>query len=81
MGSLKRRVVITGAGCVTSIGNDVPTTWQAQLEWAVVHDVYAGAGEANALERLAPFCTSAGQRAQLQQWLAERGAVRAARKD
>jgi hypothetical protein len=58
-----------------------PTTWQARLEWAVVHDVYAGAADADALERLAPSCTSAGQRTQLQWWLAERGAVRAAPRD
>jgi 3-oxoacyl-[acyl-carrier-protein] synthase II len=32
VGSAKRRVVITGAGCVTSVGNDVPTTWQALLD-------------------------------------------------
>ncbi len=32
MGSLKRRVVITGAGCVTSIGTDVASTWQALLD-------------------------------------------------
>ena len=32
MGSLKRRVVITGAGCVTSVGNDVASTWQALLD-------------------------------------------------
>ncbi len=32
MGSLKRRVVITGAGCVSSVGNDVATTWQALLD-------------------------------------------------
>ncbi len=32
MGSAKRRVVITGVGCVTSVGNDVPTSWQALLD-------------------------------------------------
>ncbi len=32
MGSAKRRVVLTGAGCVTPVGNDVPTTWQALLD-------------------------------------------------
>jgi 3-oxoacyl-[acyl-carrier-protein] synthase II len=32
MGSLKRRVVITGAGCVTSVGNDLASTWQALLD-------------------------------------------------
>ena len=32
MASLKRRVVITGAGCVSSVGNDVATTWQALLD-------------------------------------------------
>ena len=29
---MKRRVVITGAGCVTSVGNDVATSWQALLD-------------------------------------------------
>jgi 3-oxoacyl-[acyl-carrier-protein] synthase II len=29
--SAKRRVVITGAGCVTSVGNDLATTWAALL--------------------------------------------------
>ncbi|MBX7118220.1 MAG: beta-ketoacyl-ACP synthase II [Gemmatimonadaceae bacterium] len=29
---MKRRVVITGAGCVTSIGTDVASTWQALLD-------------------------------------------------
>lgn len=32
MGSSRRRVVLTGAGCVTSVGNDVATTWQALLD-------------------------------------------------
>ena len=32
MASLKRRVVITGAGCVSSVGSDVATTWQALLD-------------------------------------------------
>ncbi len=32
MASLKRRVVITGAGCVSSVGNDVATTWQSLLD-------------------------------------------------
>lgn len=27
----QRRVVVTGLGCVTPVGNDVPTTWQALL--------------------------------------------------
>jgi 3-oxoacyl-[acyl-carrier-protein] synthase II len=31
MGSQKRRVVITGAGVVTPVGNDVPSTWAALL--------------------------------------------------
>jgi 3-oxoacyl-[acyl-carrier-protein] synthase II len=31
MGSLKRRVVITGAGAVTPVGNDLPSTWEAIL--------------------------------------------------
>lgn len=26
---MRRRVVVTGLGCVTPVGNDVPTTWQA----------------------------------------------------
>jgi 3-oxoacyl-[acyl-carrier-protein] synthase II len=29
---MKRRVVITGMGCVTPVGNDVGTTWQALLD-------------------------------------------------
>ena len=29
---MKRRVVVTGIGCVTPIGNDVPTMWKAQQE-------------------------------------------------
>ena len=28
---MKRRVVVTGLGCVTPVGNDVPTTWEALL--------------------------------------------------
>jgi len=31
MPSPKRRVVITGAGCVTPVGNDLPSTWAALL--------------------------------------------------
>jgi 3-oxoacyl-[acyl-carrier-protein] synthase II len=31
MASPKRRVVITGAGCVTPVGNDLPSTWAALL--------------------------------------------------
>lgn len=29
---MKRRVVVTGAGALTPIGNDVPSMWKAQLE-------------------------------------------------
>ena len=29
---MKRRVVVTGIGCVTPIGNDVPSMWKAQQE-------------------------------------------------
>ncbi|MFO0979422.1 MAG: beta-ketoacyl-ACP synthase II [Planctomycetaceae bacterium] len=29
---MKRRVVVTGVGALTPIGNDVPTMWKAQLE-------------------------------------------------
>jgi len=29
---MRRRVVVTGLGCVTPVGNDVATTWQALLE-------------------------------------------------
>jgi len=29
---MKRRVVVTGLGLVTAVGNDVPTTWQSLLE-------------------------------------------------
>ena len=29
---MKRRVVVTGMGCVTPVGNDVPTTWANLLE-------------------------------------------------
>ena len=32
MGSSRRRVVITGAGCVTPVGNDLASTWQALLD-------------------------------------------------
>ncbi len=28
----RRRVVVTGLGCVTAVGNDVPSTWQALTE-------------------------------------------------
>ena len=28
---MKRRVVVTGLGCVTPVGNDVATTWEALL--------------------------------------------------
>lgn len=31
MASSKRRVVITGAGCVSPVGNDLPSTWAALL--------------------------------------------------
>src|SRR5262245_58434502 len=31
MASMKRRVVITGAGVISSVGNDLPTTWAALL--------------------------------------------------
>ncbi|MFM8727497.1 MAG: beta-ketoacyl synthase N-terminal-like domain-containing protein, partial [Planctomycetaceae bacterium] len=29
---MKRRVVVTGLGAVTPLGNDVPTMWQSQLQ-------------------------------------------------
>ncbi len=29
---MKRRVVVTGIGCLTPIGNDVDTMWKAQQE-------------------------------------------------
>ena len=29
---MKRRVVVTGMGCVTPLGNDVESMWQAQKE-------------------------------------------------
>src|SRR5262245_33502093 len=29
---MRRRVVVTGLGCVTPVGNDVATTWQALLD-------------------------------------------------
>ncbi len=29
---MKRRVVVTGLGLVTAVGNDVPTTWQSLLD-------------------------------------------------
>ncbi|MDH5235051.1 MAG: beta-ketoacyl-ACP synthase II [Gemmatimonadota bacterium] len=32
MGTSKRRVVVTGAGCVTAVGNDLASTWQALLD-------------------------------------------------
>ncbi len=32
MGALRRRVVITGAGCITPVGNDVASAWQALLD-------------------------------------------------
>jgi 3-oxoacyl-[acyl-carrier-protein] synthase II len=32
MAGLRRRVVLTGAGCLTSVGNDVASTWAALLE-------------------------------------------------
>ena len=31
---MKRRVVVTGLGCVTPVGNDVATTWRALLDGA-----------------------------------------------
>ncbi|MBM3314440.1 hypothetical protein FJY71_01165, partial [candidate division WOR-3 bacterium] len=30
-GTDRRRVVVTGLGCVTPVGNDVPTFWQSLL--------------------------------------------------
>jgi len=32
MAGLRRRVVLTGVGCLTSVGNDVASTWAALLE-------------------------------------------------
>ena len=29
---MKRRVVVTGIGCVTPVGNDIPTMWNALKE-------------------------------------------------
>ncbi len=29
---MRRRVVVTGLGCVTPVGNDVESTWQALLD-------------------------------------------------
>ena len=29
---MKRRVVVTGMGAITPVGNDVATTWQALLD-------------------------------------------------
>jgi len=29
---MKRRVVVTGMGAITPVGNDVATTWRAILE-------------------------------------------------
>ncbi|MEK7713703.1 MAG: beta-ketoacyl synthase N-terminal-like domain-containing protein, partial [Deltaproteobacteria bacterium] len=29
---MKRRVVVTGLGCVTPVGNDVGSSWQALLD-------------------------------------------------
>ena len=55
-----------------------PATWQARLERAVVHDLYVGSPRTGALEELAPLCETPAQRIQLQRWLAERAALRAA---
>ncbi len=52
-----------------------PATWRARIEWAVVHDVYAGAPRAGALEALQPLCETVEQRSQLQRWLAERDSI------
>jgi len=32
MAGLRRRVVLTGAGCLSSVGNDVASTWAALLD-------------------------------------------------
>ncbi len=48
-----------------------PGTWQAELERAVIHDVYAG-GRRGALEALAPKADSPLRRRQLQTWIERR---------
>ena len=49
-----------------------PATWQASLERAVIHDVYAG-GSPGALEKLAPRADSLLRRRQVETWIARRG--------
>jgi len=56
-----------------------PATWQARLEWAVIHDVYAAAPRPGELEALAPLCDTPARRRQLESWLVERAHSRAAR--
>ena len=58
-----------------------PAGWKARLEWAVVHDVYAGAAGPPALERLTPEATTEARRAQLAQWIAARERSLASRRD
>jgi hypothetical protein len=48
-----------------------PATWQASLERAVIHDVYAG-GSPGALERIAPSADSLLRRRQVETWIARR---------
>ncbi len=48
-----------------------PGTWQAALERAVIHDVYAG-GRRGALETLATRADSALRRMQLEKWIERR---------
>jgi len=68
--------ILAGVALVTTLALPRPTTWQARLEWAVVHDLYAGAPRGGALEALRPQCETLDQRNQLQRRLAERDLAR-----
>jgi hypothetical protein len=68
-------LALAGALVASAFTTSPPATWQARLESAVVHDVYAAAPRPGALEALQPRCETSEQRAQLQRWIAARDTV------
>ena len=68
------RVVAIGVFLVllaVALGVHPPATWQASLERAVIHDLYAG-GPKGALEELLPRTDTPARRAMLEGWIARR---------
>jgi hypothetical protein len=79
---LSERVValaIAGTALAATLALPRPVSWQSRLEWAVVHDLYAGPPRRGALEALAPACETLAQRAQLSRWVAARDRAAAQR--